>query len=341
MESGKKSAPDPDAQERILVIKLSALGDFIQALGPMAAIRRRHPGAQITLLTTPPFAGFGKACGYFNEVWTDERPRWHDLRGWLALRGRLNGGKFGRVYDLQNNDRTAFYLKLMTPKPEWVGAAPGASHRNTSTDRTAGHAFDGHLQTLKLAGIDDVRIDDLRWIEADLSRFALKAPYILLVPGSAPTHPQKRWPAEHYAALAERLAEQGFQPVLLGTKAETEVTGKIAAACPSALDLTGQTSLFDIAALGRGAAAAVGNDTGPMHLIAATGIPCLSLFSGHTNPVRHAPKGENVTVLREAALAALPPDTVFRALEPALARQAFEGGIIGGIAPLPSGSSGQ
>ena len=59
----------------ILVIKLGALGDFIQALGPFAAIRRHHKGAPVTLLTTEPFAEFARASPYFDDVWTGGRPR--------------------------------------------------------------------------------------------------------------------------------------------------------------------------------------------------------------------------------------------------------------------------
>ena len=122
-------------QNNILVIKLGALGDFIQALGPMRAIRAHHPDAHITLLTTPPFAALAEKSGYFNDIIIDARPKWHQPLAWLNLRRRLNDGNFTRVYDLQNNDRTALYFKLFSPRPEWVGVAPGASHRNTSPTR--------------------------------------------------------------------------------------------------------------------------------------------------------------------------------------------------------------
>lgn len=111
------------SQDRILVIKLSALGDFIQALGPMAAIRRHHQNAHITILTTKAFEKFARQCGYFDEIWIDERPKWLDLGGWLALRKKLNAGNFERVYDFQNNDRTNIYFSLLSPKPQWVGTA--------------------------------------------------------------------------------------------------------------------------------------------------------------------------------------------------------------------------
>ncbi len=304
-------------QQKILVIKLGALGDFIQALGPMAAIREHHKNAHITLLTTKGFQGFAEECGYFDDVIIDKRPKAANILGWISLRKTLNKSHFLRVYDLQNNDRTTMYFKLFAaPKPEWSGVAPGASHRNTSQERTAGHAFDGHVQTLTLAGIKKVKIDRLEWMKGDLSTFALKEPYVLLVPGSAPERPEKRWPAEKYGRFAKLIHSMGYQPVLLGTQAEADATQKIAAACPEALDLTGRTNLHQIATLGRNAAAAIGNDTGPMHLIGATSCPSLVLFSKHSNPVRHAPKGENVNVIQKEDLADLKGEEVLQHFKP-------------------------
>lgn len=291
--TANKTAP------QILVIKLSALGDFIQALGPMKAIRNHHKDAKITILTTKAFEKFAHDCGYFDDVWLDDRPKLLNVGGWLKLRQQLNSKNFERVYDLQNSDRTSIYFRLFKSahRPEWVGTAPGASHRNTSAKRTMGHAFQGHKQTLGLAGIKNIENDPLDWMDADLSGFELRNPYILLVPGSAPSRPEKRWPAEHYAQLANTLSNNGYQPVILGTTQESEATTIIANACPKALDLTGRTTLQQIAALGRNANAAIGNDTGPIHLIAATSCRCLVLFSQHSCTLKHAPQGKNVEII--------------------------------------------
>lgn len=297
----------------ILVIKLGALGDFIQALGPMAAIRKHHEDARITLLTTKPFEALAKACGYFDDVMLDTRPRWHDLKGWMDLRRVLNAGRFTRVYDLQNNDRTALYLKLFAQKPEWVGAARGATIRNNSPERTEGKAYAGHVQTLSLAGILDIRPDTLAWLEGRNDFEGLAAPYILIVPGSAATHPEKRWPVTHYAAICERLLSHGFLPVLLGTSAESDVLAAIHKYVPRCLNLCGATALFDIPSLARGAAGAIGNDTGPMHLIAPTGCPSIILFSKNTNPKKHAPMGGDVITLQKDVLEDLNPDEVWKA----------------------------
>jgi len=310
--------------QNILVIKLGALGDFIQATGPMAAIRKHHKDAHITLLTTAPFEAMGRECGYFDAIQIDERPKWYQLGGWLKLRQSLIAGGYDRVYDLQNNDRSSLYFQLLpkSKRPEWVGIAKGASHRNISPERTAGHAFDGHVQTLALAGIKDVKVDPLQWMQADISDLGLQKPYILLAPGSAPDRPEKRWPAQHFGELAQQLHALGYQPVLLGTKAEQDVTDAIAALCPKALNLNSRTSLYQIAALGRDAALAIGNDTGPMHLVGATRCPCLVLFSQHSNPVRHAPKGDHVQILQKEELADLGVSKVLQTVQKILPQSA-------------------
>lgn len=300
---------------RILVIKLGALGDFIQALGPMAAIRRRHPQDHITLLTTKSYAELGRACGYFNDVWIDTRPKWFDLKGWTDLRARLNAGRFTRVYDLQNNDRTSFYFRLFSPHPEWSGAVKGASHRNASPDRSKGTAFEGHKQTLALAGITDVSVDRLEWMGSADKAPNLPQPYILIVPGSAAARPEKRWPAQSYANICARLVARGCLPVLIGSEGEKEALKAIHDAVPEALNLCGQTSLYDLPVLARGAIGAIGNDTGPMHLIAPTGCKSIVLFSRHSNPRRHAPLGQHVITLQKNSLEDLSADEVWKIFE--------------------------
>ena len=98
---------------RILVIKLGALGDFVLATGPFAAIRNAHPDDEITLLTTAPYAEIAEASGYFDEVWVDERPSRINLIAIHKLRLRLRRRMFYRVYDLQTSGRSSWYFHLM------------------------------------------------------------------------------------------------------------------------------------------------------------------------------------------------------------------------------------
>jgi len=296
------------AQERILVVKLGALGDVVLAAGPFAAIRRHHPHAHIVLLTGAAYADFLRPSGWFDEIWTDERPPLWCVNRWLALRRRLRSGGFDRVYDLQTSDRSGWYFRLMGPgpRPEWSGIVRGCSHPHANARRDFMHTVERQAEQLALAGIDDVPPADFAWVAADVARFVLPGRYALLVPGGAAHRPAKRWPAAGYAALARHLAAKGVTAVVLGARDEARLAAAIRADCPDARDLTGQTTLADIAVLARGAAAAVGNDTGPMHLIAAAGCPSVVLFSAASDPALTAPRGPAVRVLRRDRLADLP-----------------------------------
>lgn len=307
------TAPAP---QRILVIKLGALGDFVQALGPFAAIRAHHPDADITLLTTRPFADLGRACGFFDEVWTDPRAAWWRIGAMLALRERLRAPRFSRVYDLQTSDRSSAYLRLFWPGPcpEWSGIAKGCSHPHANPNRDSMHTVERQAEQLAMAGIAAVPPPDIAWMETDVGRFGLPDGYALLVPGGAPHRPAKRWPVARYADLARHLAGLGAVPVVLGGKEEAGLASAIREKMPEVVDLTGKTTLADIAALARRAKLAVGNDTGPMHLIAAAGCPTLVLFSHDSDPALCGQRGPKVDILRVPDLATLEFEAVIERL---------------------------
>jgi ADP-heptose:LPS heptosyltransferase len=161
-----------------------------------------------------------------------------------------------------------------------------------------------------MAGIGSIPPLDLGWAKHDIARFSLPTRFVLLVPGGAPHRPEKRWPLENYAALARLVAARGATPVVIGGKDEAALGAAIMAACPTAVDLTNQTSFFDIVGLGAGALAAIGNDTGPMHLIVAAGSPATVLYSSASDPALTQPRGARVTILRRTNLATLTVDEV-------------------------------
>lgn len=299
---GPQTTGMADGKTRILVIKLGALGDFVQALGPFAAIRRHHADAWITLLTTASYAEMAYASGYFDEIWVDPRSRLP--RRLLALRKWLRGSRFQRVYDLQTSDRSAFYFRLFWPGPypEWSGVANGCSHPHANPGRDAMHTLDRQAEQLRMAGIEDVPPPDVSWAAPDVARFNLSGHYALLAAGGAAHRPGKRWPAERFAELAGWLVRQGITPVLLGTKAEGRALAAITAACPAARSLAGETGFLDIVGLARGAVSAIGNDTGPMHLIAVAGCPSVVLYSAESDPALCAPRGPRVVILRRPSL---------------------------------------
>lgn len=309
-------AADPGPRERILVIKHGALGDIVQAMGPLAAIRDHHPTAHIILLTTAAFRGFLAGCPYVDEVWTDTRPPVWNLPAILALARRLRGGAFARVYDLQTSRRSSRYFALFgRRRPEWSGIAPGASHPHANPDRDRMHTLDRQREQLRAAGIAAVPPPSLDWVaDAPLPGGLAAGTFAVLVPGGSAHRPEKRWPVDRFAELAVELAAGGLRPVVVGGAGEQALAAAIMAAAPGSLDLTGRTGLDDLVRLGRAAAATVGNDTGPAHLLAVAGSPTVALFSRASDPALCAPRTGRVAVLRREALPDLPVAAVLEAL---------------------------
>ncbi len=292
-----------DRKERILVIKLGALGDLVQATGPFAAICAHHVTAFRILLTRQTYADFMRQSPYFDAVWVDEQPELWQISRLLALRARLRGGRFNRVYDLQTSDRSSFYFWLMG-RPPWSGIIHGCAYPYLNPGRDHMHTLDRQAEQLAMAGIPVTPGPDLSWIRSDgAAGLELKPPFVLLVGGGAPHRPGKRWPAEHYAALARRLVQRGHTPVLIGTDQDRSAIDVIMDTCPQAVDLSARTSFTDLVGLGRHAVAAVGNDTGPMHLLAVSGCPCVVLYGPASDPALCAPRGTRVILLRSPHLA--------------------------------------
>lgn len=298
--------PEMGPCRRILVIRLSSLGDIVQSLGCFAAIRRHHPNAHIVLLTAAPYADWLRKAPYFDEVWIDELPGRWDLPRLARLRRQIVGGGFDRVYDLQTSRRSNRYFQFFRSDaiPEWSGIAPGCSHPDADPARNRLHNLDRQAGQLRAAGIDDVPPPDLGWSSGDITRFGLPERFALLVPGTSSRHLDKRWPAECYAALARILAGEGIASLVVGAAAEATLATTITGRAP-AIDLTGRTGFDDLATLARAATVAVGNDTGPMHLIAAAGCPSVMLLSAGTDPAHCAPRGDRAGYLRRHSLSKL------------------------------------
>lgn len=307
----------------ILVIKHGALGDMVLATAAFAAIRAHHPLAQITLLTTRAYAELMAQSPFFDEIWIDRKPKWLDRGAIKRLADMLNSKRWQWVYDLQTSTRTTLYQWLLgRPWPSISNASRWVSHPRGEYN-TQIHALENIRQQLAKTGITVGDSPDISWLEADVSEIlaligsartvpmqAALNPFALLVPGGAAHRPAKRWPAEQYASLAQELSQRAIRPVLVGTEAEKEALEAIAQRVPGALNLCGKTSIAQLATLARQAKLAVGNDTGPMHVIAAAGCPSLVLFSGESDPVRSVPKGPKVAVLREKDLRDLTVDRV-------------------------------
>jgi len=301
--------------DAILVIKLGSLGDFIQVFDAFHDIRAHHPGARIALLTTPPFAALARRAPWFDEVWTDGRPRWTEILAWGRMVARLRGRRFDRVYDLQGNRRSAILYRLLGGRggPPWFGKTPGCAFPEPAFPPETNNV-DRFRRHLASAGVPSAGEPDLSWLAEDVAGLVPGGRFVLMAPGCSPHLPQKRWPAERYAELGRRLAGRDYRIALAGTSADRPTIEALRAAFSDAIDLSGRTSLFQLASLFRAAAAVVGNDTGPTFLSAKVGAPTLALMSSHTDEKRSAPRGRDARWLKRDNLADLSVDDVEAAL---------------------------
>ncbi|WP_269716503.1 glycosyltransferase family 9 protein [Caulobacter sp. NIBR2454] len=312
---------------KVLVIKLGALGDFVLALAAAAKIREAHPEAHITLLTTPPYEALAKASPYFDAVETDGRPE--DAASLRALIKRIRASRYDRVYDLQTSGRSSRYFYALWPfAPKWSGIAKGAAFRHKNPERDQMHTLERQADQLKVAGIwpdaptapGEAPAPDVSWMGETAIKIRPTRPFVILVPGGSAHRPGKRWPAERFNEVARYLTDAGYDLVVIGGPQETPLARIIARGAKGVRDLTGRTDFSQIAALGAKAALAIGNDTGPLHLITAAGAPTIALFSNASDPDLCAPRG-HVTIIQSNNLDDLPAATVLVAANAMLPRK--------------------
>lgn len=277
---GQDAGTEAERVSKVLVIKLGALGDVVMATSLLDAIARHHADAELTLLTTPAFAPL------FAD-WPRYRVASFARRGWrnnIAVLRWLRAMRFDRIYDLQANDRSALWCALSGTR-ERVGNHNRYPYTHHPDDAWRGqsHIFERMRAVLASAGIHEV--DTRPLLPCDdrarkkvaswyATHFAVEARPVLLHAGASPTRPEKIWP--YFAALATRLLEEGVQVVWLG--AEPDRARNEALARVGGVDATGVFSIPELAELGRFGRCAVTNDSGPMHVLSAAGIPVFGLF---------------------------------------------------------------
>ena len=314
-----------DPITRVLVIKLGPLIELVQALPAMAQIRKIHPEARITLLTTPTFADIGKASALFDTVLTEGRPA--GLRGHIKLFRRLREGRFERVYDLQSSPATANYRLAFLPfVPSWIPA---------STETRALPPLHRYWRQLSDAGAADAipagqpaPRPDLAWATRATIRggrsireqLGLQAPFALLVPGSIPGRPLVRWPAKSYAGLAGELMQMGLMPVVVGGAQEAGLAEAIQRYVPRTVILTGRINPIELAALARDARLTVGSNPAFTLIAGFAGSPTVLLLPSDLRPRLHPPVDQRLIMLQRDDLADLSPDEVLKACQGMLSR---------------------
>lgn len=265
---------------RVLVIKLGALGDVVMATALIDAIARAHPAAALWLLTTPAFAPLFEA---WPRLAVTAIPR----RGWragLAALRFVRAQRFDRVYDLQGNDRSGI-LCALSGSPMRIGnhCRFPYTHHPPEPWRGQCHIFERMNAVLASAGVAPAAPrpvlpateDERAGVAAWLAGHGLgTGSFAALHAGASGLRQEKCWP--HYGELAARIEGAGLRVVWVGAAPDAARNASLAARC--GIDATGAFSIPGLARLAGHARFAVTNDSGPMHVMAAAGIPIYGLF---------------------------------------------------------------
>ncbi|HEX9780909.1 MAG TPA: glycosyltransferase family 9 protein [bacterium] len=295
---------------RVVIWKMSALGDVLLATPSLRAVRRTLPEAHLSLIVGRGAYELVARCPYLDEILVyDPRGKDRGWRGRWAFIRRLARARYDHSLDLQNSRQTHLMAWLagipirsgFRRRFGWLLNRPVSlprvvlapiAHQHYLLER-AGFRPDGERLELWPSPSDDETAARLLGAPAAATR-----PTVALHPGGSGRWKTKRWPLERWAQLCDRLAAEGVRVVITGGAGEQDVGRALSAMTASKPLVTiGRTSLLELACLFRRCGAVVVHDSSPLHVAAAVGTPAVALF-GPTDPARHLPPSFRGRVLR-------------------------------------------
>jgi len=301
----------PHESPRILLVRLSAIGDVIHTLPLLCTLRDRFPGAWVTWVVEDRAAAVLQGHAALDELLTLPR-------GWLKsparvwrLRRQLRATRFDLAIDAQGLTKSAIVAWLAgVPRRIGFGNPWGrelSRRLNTElVDTSRPHAVDRHLELLRPLGIESaaVRFDvpesgaDAQAAEQIMRGCGVEQGFAMIAPGAG--WPSKVWPADRYAAVAAYLGQRWQLPTLViaGSAQERAWAKQVAAGSGGHAQPAPEMSLGQLAALARRARLFIGSDTGPLHLAAAVATPCVALY-GPWSAEKHGPYGPQHVALQK------------------------------------------
>ena len=304
-------------KSRILIVRLSALGDIVHAVPVLAALRRHDPSAEVDWLVEEACAPIlalvdglrqrvvvRAAPGLLSPLTgspSEDGPRFPaGLTGYLRAIAFLRRQRYDVALDLQGLIKSAVWARASGAR-RVIGFArehlretyaAWLYHERVTPPHPA-HVIHKNLALAAHLGAPIAPVSlplraDPSPVLAEALRAALDgAPYAVLNPGAG--WPNKRWPTDRFAAVARELRHRhGLSSLVTWGPAEREAADAIVALSEGAARLSPRTSVSELAAVMRGAALVVAGDTGPLHIAAAVGAPVVGLY-GPTWPERNGP----------------------------------------------------
>jgi len=297
------------------------LGDVIHSLPFLKAVKDTFPQASIEWVISKKLKGILEGNPLISELIVFDKDSWKSIKNLpqtlkdiSLLKKTLKTKHYDMVIDLQGLLRSGL-IALSAPAPLKIGFANAREGSRYLYDRKVpvngvSHAVDRYLEVARAIGARVDRIEFPLYIDSEAKERVKRLigeinEYIIIVP-SARWY-TKRWPPEYFASLISKLS---IPCIITGAKVDEEIARKIIKieatghgqqVTENILNLCGKTDLKELVALIAGAKAVVSNDSGPMHIGAALGVPVIALF-GPTDPLKTGPygwqKNRNLKVLR-------------------------------------------
>lgn len=299
--------------KNILVIKMSAIGDVIHALPVSYALKEAFPDAKVTWVVETAAYDLLTNNPYIDEILLFEKNKFRSIGGLIknlpSFSSVLKQKKIDVSLDLQGLGKSgviAFLsgapLKLgccrMREGSNWVSRPVCGSHQN-------GHIVEQYLDVVRQLGGKvgkvifplEITVEEQALAKRITTQAGMDmdSKYIILAIGA--NWPNKRWPTAYFAQLVDAIYHQGMVPVMIGGSGDQQLAQEILSMADiPPVDLTGKTTLKQLAYIIKKAEALVGGDTGPMHLAVAVGTPTVALM-GPTDARRNGPYGYGNQVL--------------------------------------------
>lgn len=308
-----------NAEPRILIVKLDHIGDFILSLPAIRLLKDAWPHGHFTIVCSPTNSGLAKACGYFDEVkeynffaQLSQDVKKADMSKFSNI-GDVVRETYDIAIDLRHDQDTRPVLAFVNAKIKAGYQTHGKQFVPLDVslppipERSGLHKSPHNIRRLMLlcshvinsvkplmfdagAALVSAGHEDFIWAGAK---------YAVLAPGGGTL--AKKWPAERFAELAVRIAQNhDLKIVVLGGVQEKEYGEAVSRALPEGqvFDLTGSLPLVDMAKVSAGARIFVGTDTGATQLAALLGTPTVAVFSGVADVNLWQPVGATVEVVR-------------------------------------------
>jgi heptosyltransferase-1 len=314
--------------ERLLIVRLSAMGDVIHTLPAAQALREKFPEAMIGWVIEERWAELLCAPGTpLRGPRSAQRPLvdWvHpvNLPGWrkslftlstlqqiARVWNDVRSARYDVAVDLQGAIRSAGLARWSGARVVYGAAEPRESPASLWYTRRAvargTHVVEQTLSVAEAVATSELRVPRVELpcdplteesISQDLAQHGL-GEYAILNPGAG--WGAKRWPAQRYGEVARQLAKDGLRCLVNFGPGEEELFQEVNAASGGVVRPT-KASITALIALTRRARLFLGGDTGPMHLAAALRVPVVAIF-GPTDPARNGPYGTRSIVLRNPA----------------------------------------